>query len=227
MAIPAERTLNPQQVADWFLAQVDPSAGDSISHLKLQKLLYYAQAWSLVLLDQPLFAENFQAWVHGPVLPSVYRKYRGSSYEPLPAPAPADVPRFAPGIETLLEDVFRLYGAHTATALENQTHRETPWIAARGDRPRTAHCTAVISRASMKEFFETMLLTHGGPVIAPAQQGFRIGGAPFLGPDARPLPAPEGDGFPPEDHAEFDRVLREGLASVGRKRALRRAARTG
>src|SRR5688572_8488221 len=110
MATLGERTANPQDIADWFLAQADPRAGDSISHLKLQKLLYYAQAWALVLLDQPLFAENFQAWVHGPVLPSVYRKYQGSSYEPLPPPA--SVPRFAPEIETLLEDVFRLYGEH-------------------------------------------------------------------------------------------------------------------
>jgi uncharacterized phage-associated protein len=221
-----ERTVDPQDVADWFLAHVDHSAGDSISHLKLQKLLYYAQAWSLVLLGEPLFAEDFQAWAHGPVLCSVYGKYRGASYEPLPIPPRRSVHRFGPEVEALLEDVSRTYGLHTAKALEDQTHREEPWLAARGDRPPGAQCRTVISKQAMREFFGAMFLDYGKPVIGPSQQGFRIGNPPFLGPDSRPLPPPDDDAFPPEDHDEFDRILVRGLGAYGRKRAQRRASRS-
>jgi uncharacterized phage-associated protein len=45
-----------------------------ITNLKLQKLLYYCQAWSLVFTGQALFAERIEAWVHGPVVPSIFRK---------------------------------------------------------------------------------------------------------------------------------------------------------
>ena len=50
------------QIADWFAGAIDREAGDSITHLKLQKLVYYAQAWFLALNDKPLFEEEMQAW---------------------------------------------------------------------------------------------------------------------------------------------------------------------
>jgi len=222
-----ERPLDPNDLADFFLARVDHRAGDSMSHLKLQKLLYYAQAWALVLLGQSLFDEDFQAWAHGPVLRSVYDRFKGSGYQPLPAPSKRNLRRFEPEVESLLEDISRSYGLHTAKALEEQTHCEEPWLAARGNRAPGAQCRTVISRESMKKFFGEMYLDHGGPVIAPAQQGFRIGNPPFLGPDSRPLAPPEdAHGFPLEDHDEFHRVLTRGLRSYGRKRAERRASQS-
>lgn len=46
------------EVPRYFLCRVDREAGDTISPLKLQKLVYYAQAWSLVFRNQPLFDIN-------------------------------------------------------------------------------------------------------------------------------------------------------------------------
>ena len=65
--------LTAAQVADYFLSLVDEDAGDSMTNLRLQKLLFYAQAWHLALTNRPLFEEDFEAWVHGPVIPSFYR----------------------------------------------------------------------------------------------------------------------------------------------------------
>jgi uncharacterized phage-associated protein len=48
-----------------------------MSNLKLQKLMYYAQGFSLVLFNKPLFPERIEAWIHGPVIPAVYHKYKG------------------------------------------------------------------------------------------------------------------------------------------------------
>src|SRR5258708_40323860 len=47
---------------------------DPLTNLRLQKLLYYAQAWSLVLRESELFPEEIQAWRWGPVVPAVYDK---------------------------------------------------------------------------------------------------------------------------------------------------------
>ena len=71
-------------VAKYFVSLVDEEAGDSISNLKLQKLLYYAQGAHLALRDEPLFGEPIEAWTHGPVVPSVYRQYKQHGGEPIP-----------------------------------------------------------------------------------------------------------------------------------------------
>lgn len=141
----------PHQVADWFLNAVDRSAGDLITHLKLQKLVYYAQAWSLALLERPLFDEDVQAWAHGPVVPSLWRRFRAHGFDPLP-PA-ADTPSFDPETEALLADVMHAYGEHSARALEDLTHSEEPWRAARGSLPPEARCTTPISMEHMRTFY--------------------------------------------------------------------------
>ena len=72
-------------VAKWFIAWAE-AEGEELSNLKLQKLLYYAQGHHLAEAHQPLFAEQIQAWSHGPVVPQVYHEYKncGSSSIVLP-----------------------------------------------------------------------------------------------------------------------------------------------
>jgi len=48
-----------------------------VSAMKLQKLMYYAQAWNLVWEEEALFPNDFQAWANGPVLPTLYARHRG------------------------------------------------------------------------------------------------------------------------------------------------------
>ena len=71
--------VNIRDVASWFLSQ------DSMTHKKLQKLCYYAQAWYCALYDgSPLFEDEIQAWVHGPVVPSLYPVYADYKWIPIP-----------------------------------------------------------------------------------------------------------------------------------------------
>ena len=71
-------------VAKYFLFLSDEEAGDTISNLKLQKLLYYAQGFHLALNDSPLFAESIEAWTHGPVVPVVYQLYKHAGASAIP-----------------------------------------------------------------------------------------------------------------------------------------------
>ena len=57
---------------------------DTMTHKKLQKLCYFAQAWYLANYGRPLVANRFEAWVHGPVSPDLYSRYRDCGWEMLP-----------------------------------------------------------------------------------------------------------------------------------------------
>jgi uncharacterized phage-associated protein len=142
------------QIADWFLSAVDRDAGDSITHLKLQKLVYYAQAWALALLGNPLFDEDFRAWAHGPVALTVWHRFKNYGWEAVPADN--EPPEFEPEVEDLLRDVMKAYGEHSAKALEDLTHEEEPWLAARGNLPPEAKSNAVISKDVMRDFYRRL-----------------------------------------------------------------------
>jgi uncharacterized phage-associated protein len=72
--------LSCVEIAKYFLVQVEEELGDSISNLKLQKLVYYAQGFNLALFDgNPLFDEEIQAWTHGPVVPALYHQSDGAT----------------------------------------------------------------------------------------------------------------------------------------------------
>lgn len=150
----ARQTYTPLQIANWFLANIGREAGDLITHLKLQKLVYYAQAWSLAARGKPLFDEDIQAWAHGPVVPSLFRAFRGYGMDPIPAPA--SVPCLDPETVELLGEVLDVYGEHSAKKLEQLTHRERPWRDARGDLSPEARSDAVITQAAMQSYYSEL-----------------------------------------------------------------------
>lgn len=143
----------PNSVTDFLLVE-SRERGEVLTNLKLQKLAYYAQAWWLAEKGEPLFSEDFQAWVHGPVLPSQYRRFRDFQWRPLlvdvQRPAlPADVASYL----TQIVDVF---GTETAVSLELMTHRERPWLEARGGLAADAPSTACISKDTMRTYYREL-----------------------------------------------------------------------
>ena len=142
-------------IARWIVAGVDRDAGDSITPLKLQKLLYYAQAWALVFLGRPLFADDFEAWAHGPVVEAVYQEYRRYGWDSIPFPdsgAPVLDAETAEHIETILG----VYGDSSAKHLEQLTHLEAPWRNARGSLAPAARSNSMISKNLMKEYYTSL-----------------------------------------------------------------------
>jgi uncharacterized phage-associated protein len=148
-------TYRPQDIANWFLNQIDPDAGDSITHLKLQKLVYYAEAWALALFDTSLFEDEFEAWAHGPVVRSLYNEYRHCGWEPIMEEV-EEPPEFEEDVQDLLQEVFRVYGEHSAKTLEKLTHREQPWRNAREGYAPEEWSNEKISKEDMKEFYSRL-----------------------------------------------------------------------
>ncbi len=149
----------PTDVAAWFLSSIDREAGDTISSLKLQKLLYYAQAWMLVLHHRPLFDGRIEAWAHGPVVPDVYHAYKQYGWSGIPMPD--FVPDFDTDESDLMKQVLDVYGEHSAHKLEHLTHSEAPWKDARSNLPFEARSTTEISHDSMTKFYTDMLEHEG------------------------------------------------------------------
>jgi uncharacterized phage-associated protein len=138
-------------VANWILCQTDVEAGDSITHLKLQKLIYYCQAWSLALLGRPLFEEDFEAWSHGPVVKSVYDQFKENRWNALPIPEIC--PEFDGETEELLTSIYKIYADKSAKSLENLTHAEDPWKNARQGYDMEEWCRNIISKDSMAKYY--------------------------------------------------------------------------
>jgi len=151
-------------VADYFLIHVDAQAGDTISNLKLQKLCYYAQAWSLALDGKPLFGERIEAWAHGPAIPPLYRRFKKYGWQAIdPTAITTDPVRdLHADHKALLDDVWERYGSFNGTQLEHLTHRERPWIDARGGTPPGENCTAEITHESMRAFYRRQLKSADG-----------------------------------------------------------------
>jgi uncharacterized phage-associated protein len=142
------------EIADFFLC-FSHKHGDCLTNLKLQKLLYYAQAWYLTLYNKNLFEEDIQAWVHGPVVYSVYNRfkdYRWNDITEQPMP-----PKLSIGEQKHLLEIINVFGKFSAWELEQMTHNETPWKNARGGLPVDEPCSNVINSDDMKSYYSQFI----------------------------------------------------------------------
>ncbi len=124
--------------------------GELMSNMKLQKMLYYEQGFHLAVFGTPLFEEDIEAWMYGPVVPAVYEVYKDYGYNGID-PGKVEEVSLSDREQALFDEVYKVYGAYSAIGLMNMTHRESPWA----NTP--AGVGSVISRDKMVEFFRTRI----------------------------------------------------------------------
>ncbi len=136
------------------------TVGGSISTMKLQKLCYYAQAWTLVWNNKkPLFAQNFQAWRDGPVCRELFNLHRGKfviSANDIPYDTLED--NLTEHEIRFIQKIIDFYGDKSADWLSALTHQERPWQEARekcGVR-NGEHCEAIISNDSLYDYYSKL-----------------------------------------------------------------------
>jgi uncharacterized phage-associated protein len=146
-----------ETIADFFIGFANET-GSLITNLKLQKLVYYAQAWSLGLNNKELFPEEFEAWVHGPVLRDLYNKYKENKWGPINKNVKLDDVKKKLGASDLklLQEVADIYFELDAYKLEKLTHLEEPWIEARGNLAENEPCANKISKATMRRYYHSI-----------------------------------------------------------------------
>jgi len=136
-------------VAKYFLSLLDEDEGDTISNLKLQKLLYYAQGLHLAVNRKPLFRATMKRWQHGPVVRTVWEEYTKYGARSISKPRNVDFSKFSEKDEEFLQSIYALYGQFSAWKLANMTHEEPP--------VRDTRINGTISDNAMKQYFETQL----------------------------------------------------------------------
>ncbi len=136
-------------VAKYILSKRHP-----VSAMKLQKLLYYCQAWSLVFDEAPLFKEPIEAWAMGPVVRDAYEIHRGHfSISSWPKGKKS---KLSADQRETVDVVLQFYGDKTAQWLSDLTHSERPWRDARKGLAPDERGNTVISDEAMAEYYSSL-----------------------------------------------------------------------
>ncbi len=150
--------LSYKEVMTYVLAYASES-GEFLTNLKLQKLLYYTQAWYLANFSKTLFSEDFEAWVHGPVIPELYQllKERGAAAIQHEFKLEEIKKSFSKEVSEYLDEVLSVYLPFGAYQLELMTHREDPWIEARKGCEPDERCNEIIKTLSMQKYYASKI----------------------------------------------------------------------
>lgn len=126
----------------------------AMTTMKLQKLVYYSQAWSLVWDEAPLFEETVEAWANGPVVRELFNYHRGS-YEI--SSMPIGNPRLLNQVQQeTIDAVLEYYGDKPAQWLIELTHMEDPWVQARKGLPKLERGNRVISLDAIADYYSAL-----------------------------------------------------------------------
>lgn len=155
------QNVTPSDIARYFLFRSFQD-GELITPLRMQKLVYYTYAWSLVNNKKKLFQESIEAWPNGPVIPSLYQelKHYGRSlidevFLGLKNEKEFDalIKKFPPDVQKTLSSVYEAYMAKTPFELVVLSHSEKPWVEARGTLSPTDHGTNQISDKTIMQYY--------------------------------------------------------------------------
>ena len=123
-------TLLPLDVARYFLKRSQEIDSKGLDPMKLNKLVFLAQGWHLGIHDESLINEDIEAWKHGPVIPSLYHKFKWYRARTIPFKKYKDIPDqlLTDKITEFLDMVWSSYKDHNAVYLSNLTHiKDSPW----------------------------------------------------------------------------------------------------
>ncbi len=139
---------NAFDVAKYILGKTGP-----LTTAKLQKLVYYSQAWSLVWDEKPIFRERIQAWANGPVIPTLFRAHKGKFKVTIKDFPQGNRNRLSKDQKETINSVLFFYGKKSAQWLIDLTHLEDPWKNARKGCNPGEKCTNEIKLGAMMDYY--------------------------------------------------------------------------
>lgn len=136
-------------VAQYILEKRGP-----MSAMKLQKLVYYSQAWHTVWTDNRLFSSKIEAWKDGPVCPDLWKEHAGEFR--VTKLRHGDPDKLSDREKKTVKQVLKFYGKHNAQWLSDLSHSEDPWLQARRGIRSGAASNNEITTASMHEYYHSL-----------------------------------------------------------------------
>lgn len=138
-------------VAAYILKKCGP-----MTHLKLQKLVYYSQAWSLVWDEKPLFPEPIEAWANGPVVPRLFNRLRQRFEVDARILGCGSPGKMNKRQKATVDGVLDFYGERDSQYLSDLTHMEDPWKDAREGLAPGSRGSREITHAAMAEYYSSL-----------------------------------------------------------------------
>ena len=144
-----------ENIAEYFIYLAsqafvgDNKEREGITNLKLQKILYFAQAYYLAKIGKPLFSDAIEAWEYGPVVPDVYRKFRTKGSNPIIYEK--DNSSLSSEDKEILKGIWKTFGGYSASKLVDIAHGHTPW------KEASKSTNKIISPKSIKEYYALSL----------------------------------------------------------------------
>jgi uncharacterized phage-associated protein len=149
-----EKKESPEMASAFDAAKYILEKQGSMTAMKLQKLVYYSQAWSLVWDEEPLFPQQIQAWASGPVVPELYNVHRGQfEIDSLSVGNRNKLKKYQ---RETIDAVLDHYGHKGAQWLSDLSHLEKPWKEARRGKKPGENCTREITHAAMAEYYSSL-----------------------------------------------------------------------
>ena len=140
---------NAIDIAKKIICKTDVEHGDTLSNLKLQKLLYYMQGFHLAFFDEPFFNESIEAWTYGPVVPVVFQEFKKYKKDSINPDNYHDDLVLTDDEQQMFDMVYSEYNRYSAVALMNMTHTEGPW--------KNHGMGDVITNEELRAFFLTQI----------------------------------------------------------------------
>jgi uncharacterized phage-associated protein len=122
--------------------------------MKLQKLVYYCQVWSVMWDEKPIFDQKIQAWASGPVVPELYQAHKGK-YQ-ISTLSKGNIDNLDPQEKETIDKVLEAYGDKTAQWLSDSTHMEKTWQEARKGFAPGENCENEITLSSIEEYYGSL-----------------------------------------------------------------------
>jgi len=144
-----EKAVSVLDVAAYILSRQPKKY--PITTWKLQKLVYYCQAWSLIWDETPIFKEKILAWANGPVVKELYDQHKGMFY--VQQMSNGNPERLSNNQKNTINRILEAYGDKSAQWLSDLTHLEDPWIKARQGLKPGERGNAEITLSLMAEYY--------------------------------------------------------------------------
>lgn len=138
------------RIANWFLSQA--SEENYITHLALQKLLYFSQGWNYVFNNRSMFPDDCEAWVHGAVYRSVFDTFKKFKYKPLPViDREIKIPQEELDVLNYVKNYY--FDIYNAKSLEKICHLEEPYLLARKEYETDENCQEIIKKDLIRKYY--------------------------------------------------------------------------
>jgi len=150
---------NINDICDYIIFRLKAEDNIPLSNIKLQKLLYYTQAWHLAFnKGTPLFKGNFQAWIHGPVNREIFHRFNATKYlnSEINITDMLDKnisEKLTPKEIKHINLVLETYSTYSGLQLEDMSHKELPWIKAREGYGLNQRCEVEIDNEFLGKYF--------------------------------------------------------------------------